>query len=89
MIIIYHRRPLPSILILTSFESYKQPTVSVGSEICWHLLYVIEIPRVFTKIVLDENDNLYGLLLMYIFSKPEMGKDSKKNGKNFGKVLWI
>jgi len=52
-------------------------------------LYVIEIPRVFTKIVLDENDNLYGLLLMYIFSKPEMGKDSKKNGKNFGKVLWI
>jgi hypothetical protein len=56
-----------------AFESQIQPTEFAGPEICRHLLYVVVIPLVVTKILLDENQNHYGPYLRNIFSKTELG----------------
>ena len=41
--------------VLISLESQRQPTVLIGSKLCRHLLYVVVIPLVISKIVIDEN----------------------------------
>jgi len=37
----------------TSYESQKPSIEFVGSKLCWHIYYIVMIPLVFTKIVVD------------------------------------
>ena len=49
---------------LTHFRIVKQSVISVESEICRQFLYVAVIPTIIIKIVLDENWNYCGPLLI-------------------------